>query len=179
MQSQGRVLVGAGLVVAGLVVVVGSLLELDVGLLCLPTVLILLGAAILLRPFLAGPETAVRAAILGPVRRSGSWQVTEEEIWLGVGDVNLDLSEAEIPLGETTIRVFGFVGTTRLWVPEGIGVTVAPTAFLSTIRMMARKRDLFFSSARMMSDGYETAERKIRLETLFFVSDVRVKWAGE
>jgi predicted membrane protein len=45
--------------------------------------------------------------------------------------------------------------------------------------MIARKRDAFFASLRLTSDGYETAERKIRLETIFFVGDVRVKWAND
>jgi hypothetical protein len=175
MRNQGQVFIGITIIVLGLVFLIGGLLNIDTGILCMPTVLILLGVWLLLRPWVAGPDTARRMALLGPVRRDGAWQVADEEIWLFVGDVNLDVTQAQIPLGETRIRVFAFVGTIRLIVPEGVGVAIASTAFVTDANMLGRKRESFLMTTYITSDGYETAERKIRLEPTFFVADVKVK----
>jgi predicted membrane protein len=177
MRNQGRILVGAGLIVAGLVFLVGSLLGVDPGILCFPTFLILLGFALLLRPWLVDPDSAIQAAIFGPINRSGAWQVAEEEIWLLVGDVNLDLADAEIPPGETVLRVFGLVGSVRLFVPEGVGVRVSPTSLLADVRLFDRKWDVFVGTRQPSSDDYETAEYRIRLAPTFLVADVRVRRA--
>jgi len=177
MRYQSRILVGAGLILAGLVFIVGSLLGVDPGILCFPTFLILWGFALLLRPWMADPDTALQAAILGPVNRSGAWQVAEEEIWLLVGDVNLDLAEAEIPPGETLLRVFGLVGSVRLFVPEGVGVRVSPTSLLADVRLFGKKWDVFVGTRQPSSEAYESAEYRIRLAPTFLVADVRVRRA--
>ena len=124
---------------------------------------------------MAGPDTGLQMAVFGPIRRYGVWQVADEEIWLFVGDVNLDLTEAMIPPGETRIHVFSFVSTVRLVVPEDVGVALASTAFVTTSRFFGRKRDQILLAPPLTSDDYETAERKIRLEPTMFVADVKVR----
>jgi lia operon protein LiaF len=175
MRTNGRIIVGLGIIAVGLVILVGNLLDVDLGFLCLPAILILLGIGLLLRPWLASPDTAIRGSVFGPIRRSGAWQVADEEIWLFVGDVNLDLSEAEIPPGESTIRVFCLVSSIRLIVPEGVGVAISPLAFLASVKLLGRKRDIFFAQSSLSSEAYETAERRIRIEPACLVADVSVR----
>ena len=175
MRNQGQIIFGAVVIVIGLVFLAGALFDIDTGILCFPTVLILAGVLLLLRPWMAGPDTGLNMAFFGPVRRYGTWQLGDEEIWLVVGDVNLDVTEAEVPLGETRIRVFSFVSTIRLVVPEGVGVAVAPTAFMTEARLFGRKHNLILTAAPLTSEDYEAAERKIRLEPTMFVADVKVK----
>jgi predicted membrane protein len=177
MRIPGQILVGALFIIGGLVLAVGAIFDVDVGVLCLPTVFILAGVWLLLRPYLIGPDAAIRTIILGNVRYEGSWQVTDGEIWMFVGDVRLDMSEAEIPLGETTIRLFAFVGDVRAWVPEGVGLAVDSIAFLTSSRMFGRKRESFFAPVHLHSDGYETAERRVRLDMVSFVREIRVERA--
>lgn len=175
MRSNGRIIVGIGIIAVGLLILVGNILNVDLGFLCLPAVLILLGISLLLRPWLASPDTAVRASVFGPIRRSGAWQVADEEIWLLVGDVNLDFSEAVIPPGETVVRVFCFVTTIRVTVPEGVGVVVSPLSFLADVKMLGKKRDIFLAQSSLASEDYDTAERKIQVQPTCFVADVRVR----
>jgi predicted membrane protein len=175
MRNQGQILIGIVIIVVGLVFLIGGLLNIDTGILCLPTVLIVLGIWLLLRPWVAGRDTALGMAVFGPVRRAGTWQVADQEIWLLVGDVNLDVTEADIPLGESRIRIFAFVSTIRLLVPEGVGVAVVSTAFLTDANVLGKKREAFLTTTYITSEGYETAERKIRLEPTLFVADVKVK----
>jgi predicted membrane protein len=175
MRRDGRIIVGIGIIVVGLVILAGNLLAVDLGFLCMPAILILLGVGLLLRPWLVSADTAVRATVFGPIRRSGAWQVADEEIWLFVGDVNLDFSGADIPPGETTIRVFCLVSSICLIVPEGVGVAVSPVAFLADIRMLGKKRDIFLAQSRMSTEDYGSAERRIQVQPTCLVADVRVR----
>jgi hypothetical protein len=164
MRNQGQIYIGAAIILIGLLLLIGNVFDVDVGALCLPLGLILLGVWLLLRPQLVGPDTALRMRVFGP-------------IWLFVGDVILDFTRAEIPPGETPIRVYGFVSSIRVTVPQDVGVAVSSTAFVTDARMLGQKRESFLAPVELTSDGYETAERKVRLETIFFVADVRVKQA--
>jgi len=175
MRNYGLMLIGVVIVLFGLMSLIGALFDIDVGDFCFPVGLILLGVWILIRPRLVRPDRALQTRVFGPIRRDGAWQVTDEELWLFVGDVNLDLTQAEIPLGETLIRVSGFVGNVRLFVPEGVGVSVSSTGLVSDVRLLGQRRDGFLAPIDLVSDSYETAERKVRLEMVFFVSDVRVR----
>jgi predicted membrane protein len=175
MRNYGLMLIGVVIVLFGLMSLIGGLLDIDVGDFCFPAGLILFGIWVLLRPRLVRPDRALQTRLFGPIRRDGAWQVTDEEFWLFVGDVNLDLTRAEIPLGETLIRVFGFVGNVRLLVPEGVGVSVSSTGLVSDVRLLSQRRDGFLAAVDLASDSYEIAERKVRLETVFFVTDLRVR----
>ena len=177
MRIPGQVIFGILIIVIGLAFLLGNVFDVDVGALCFPTALILLGVWLLLRPRLVGPDIGLRFRIFGPIRRSGAWQVADEEMWLFVGDVHLDMTQAEIPPGETRIRVFGFVGDVRLLVPEGVGVSVSSMAFVTDARVLGQRRDGFLVPVHLTSDDYEAAERKVHLETMFFVTDVRVRQA--
>lgn len=175
MRNQGQIFIGLIMIFLGILILIGSVFDIDTGMLCVPTVLISLGIWLLLRPWFAGSETGIRMTVFGPIRRDGAWQLADEEIWLLVGDVTLDTTQADIPLGETVIRILGFAGTVRLIVPKGVGVAVSSTAFVTDAKVLGRKRDFFLTTAHLASDGYETAERKIRLVPTYFVADVRVR----
>ena len=177
MQNRGQIIIGAAVILLGLLLLIGNLLDVDIGALCWPAGLILLGIWFLVRPQLVGPDTALRMRIFGPIRRVGVWQVTEQELWLFVGDVILDLAQAQVPVGETPIRVFAFVGNIRLYAPEDVGVAVSSIAFVTDARMLGQKRERFLAPAELVSDGYEAAERKVRLEAMGFVNDIRVRRA--
>jgi predicted membrane protein len=177
MQNRGQIIIGAAVILRGLLLLIGNLLDVDIGALCWPAGLILLGIWFLVRPQLVRPDTALRMRIFGPIRRVGVWQVTEQELWLFVGDVILDLAQAQVPVGETPIRVFAFVGNIRLYAPEDVGVAVSSIAFVTDARMLGQKRERFLAPAELVSDGYEAAERKVRLEAMGFVTDIRVRRA--
>jgi len=174
MRDKWHIYIGGAITLIGLMFLIGSIFKVDVGAFCFPVGLILLGVFLLLRPQLVGPDTSVQLRLLGDVRRSGNWQVAEEEIWIGVGNVKLDMTEADIPVGETRIRVFGFVGDVRLLVPEEVGVSVSSESFFTDARVLGRKRDSFLAPMHFASENYETAERKVLLETSRFVGNLRV-----
>jgi len=175
MRNKRQIFIGGAITLVGLVFLIGGIFHIDVGDFCFPVGLILLGVFLLLRPYLLGPDEPVQLKLLGDVRRYGDWQVADEEIWIGVGDVQLDMTSAEIPAGETRIRIFGFVGDVKLIMPEGVGVSVSSTSFVTDARVLGQKRDSFLTPLHFASDGYEAAERKVRLEVNCFVGNLRVR----
>jgi predicted membrane protein len=177
MRGQGRIVGGILIIFLGVVILASQFLKVDFCPFFFAVLLILFGVALLLRPRMLGADAGLRARLLGPIRHSGAWQVQEEEIWLFVGDVRLDFSKAEIPLGETPIRVFGFVADLRAIVPEDVGVAVTSNAIISNARIYGRKHDSFVVPAHGTSENYETAERKVQLEVTGFIANVRVKAA--
>ena len=175
MRNQGRVVAGIAFIGIGLLFLVGTVFRVDVWAFCLPIGLIVAGAWLLLRPSMVGPDTRVQQKVLGDIRRKGAWDVVDEEIWLGVGDVRLDLTEATIPTGESRIQVFGLVGSVALIVPQGIGVSVSSWAFVTDGKVFGKKEESFVTPLNVESEDYPTAERRVQLETYFFVNDLTVK----
>jgi predicted membrane protein len=175
MRIRGQVLFGIVIVVIGLAFLIGSVFDFDVGTLCFPMALILIGAWILVRPRLEGGDTPLRLRIFGPVRRGGDWQVGDEEILLFIGDVRLHLSEAEVPPGETKIRVYSFISNVRVTVPEGVGVSQTSMAFINDVRTMGQRRSGFLVPVTRSSEGYAEAERKVHVESMAFISDMRAR----
>jgi hypothetical protein len=175
MYNKQQVFIGVAIVLIGVTLLIGNIFDVDVGSLCCPVALMVAGILLLMRPHLLDPDTPGQLRLLGDIRRRGAWQVVDEELWVGIGDVWLDVTQANIPAGETRIRVFSFVGTLRVSVPEGVGVSVSSTAFVTDARVLDHRQDYIVTPFEMSSDGYETAERKVRLEVLAFVGNLRIR----
>lgn len=175
MRNQGQLLAGIIIIAIGVAILFGNVFNINLWAICWPTGMILLGLWLLLRPQLAGPNTGVSLLPLGDVQREGPWTVRDEEIWMFVGDIDLDLTQAIVPPGETRFRVFKFVGDVELLAPADIGLSVSSTAFVSSVKAFGDKVENFLVPVHMASDNYETAERRVRLEVLCFVGDVKVR----
>jgi hypothetical protein len=175
MRNRGQVFVGAALVIIGVVLAIGTIFKIDLWAFCWPVALILIGVWFLVRPRFLSPGTFSNFHPLGGIRRYGSWTVANEEIWTFVGDVELDLVHADIPVGETTLRIYGFVGDVDVSLPADVGLSYTSTAFVTDSRVNERKLEGFIMPSSFTSDNYPSAEKRIRLETLFFVADVKIR----
>jgi hypothetical protein len=172
MVNRWQVLVGAAIIVVGVVFLIGTVFDIDPWAICFPIGLIVAGVLVLSRPqwFTAG-----RLKLLGTVRRYGTWQVANEEFYTGVGDVRLDMTNADIPEGETRIRVLIGVGSVDVRVPEGVGVAVSSMGFVTDAKVLGRKQVAVFTPLEVASDDYQAAGRKVHLEMVNFVGDVKVR----
>lgn len=176
MRNQGQLFFGGLFIFFGLLFLIGTVFSINIWAFCWPIGLILLGVWILLRPQLS-PGTPVRMTPLGSVRRDGVWRVASEEHWIFVGDASFDLTRAEIPAGESTLRLFGFVNDVTLIVPQSVGVAVSSTAFVTDSNVLGQKEETFVMPYTFTSDDYASAERKVRLEATCFVASMKVKRA--
>jgi len=175
MRNPGQLFLGLMIIVIGVVLLVGNVLDVDVWDLFWPALLIIGGLTLLLRPRLVGSRAVASQVLIGDIRRYGQWQVTDQDFWIGVGDLKLDMTQAEVPPGETRINVSGFVADVKLTVPEGVGVAVSSSGFWAETRLFGQKREALLTPVRLVSEDYETAERKIRLDASAFVADVKVR----
>lgn len=175
MGKQTQLILGGILVLWGILIVVSNVFNIDFSAICWPTLLILLGVAILLRPRWLKPDMQWGIRPIADIKRRGVWTASNEEIWTFVGDVKLDLTEAQIPSGETLLRIFGFVVDVDVRLPADVGLAVSSTAFVNEVEIQGQKNETFFGPINYTSPGYENAERKLRLETLFFVADIDIE----
>jgi predicted membrane protein len=177
MRKKTQLVIGGLILLYGLLLLIGEIFHIRFGKLCWPVVLILVGLFLIFLPRLYASRPGFQLNIFPDIHRRGAWKLQPEELLVFVGDVDLDLTQAEIPPGETAIRVYGFVGDIDLIVPPEVGVQVASTAFVSDARLWQQKQSRFISTLEQSSPNYTQAERKVRLETYLFVSDLKVDQA--
>jgi predicted membrane protein len=175
MQNRGQVLVGSSLVLFGGGLLLASLLHINFWAICFPTTLILLGVFFLIaRPPMWEPTTAGNSQFVGDIVRSGEYPVTHEEFRLFVGDVRLDMTRAQFPLGETVIRLNGFVYDADLTLPDEVGVSITANGLVVDTKLGAQHSSNFLSGVQVATANYATAERKLRVVMNSFVGDLRV-----
>jgi predicted membrane protein len=175
MRDQGQFYLGITIVAAGILLLLANIFNINLGILCWPAAFILLGVFLILRPKMVEPGTEMTQRFLGEVERSGPWQVVDEEFWYFVGDLELDMTQADIPYGVTNLRAIGFVGDVDIIVPADVGVQLSSTAFVSEVNMPEGKEETFLTPVNMQTSNYKLADRKINLKTTFFVGDVKIR----
>jgi len=175
MRNKNQVTLGAIVIGLGVLFLIGSITGIRLGRIFWPLVLIGIGVWMLWRPRVVDSNVNIEQRLLGDIKRSGAWAVEETEFWLGVGDADLDLTDADIPLGNTRLRFYGFVGDIDVLVPEGVGVSVKATAFVTDAKVFGQHEDNFFVPYAAKSDNYDIAECKVDIETVYFVTDLKVK----
>lgn len=175
MRNRWLILIGALFILWGVLSLISAVFRVNILAFCLPVVLIVLGVWLLVRPRVLGPDTGFHVLLLGDLHRSGAWRVTGEEIWVGVGDIRLDMTQAEIPAGETALYVLGFIGDVKLRLPPNVGVAVSSAAFVTDAMILGQHRETVFDTLHVTGEGYEAAERRIRLQVTTFVADLCVE----
>lgn len=172
MRYRSQLFIGTVLVVAGLLFLIGELTGIGAWQLCWPTLFIGLGIWLLVRPRFTHAPLDLR--IFGDVRRRGSWQVGDEELWMFIGDAKLDLTEAEIPAGESRFRIFAFIGDVDVRLPAGAGVAVSSVGFVTEANLFGEPHTHFLAPLQWESPDYVAAERKVIVEVVAFIVDLDV-----
>jgi lia operon protein LiaF len=175
MRDKGSVLVGTVLIGLGVLFLLSIWLRINLWGFFWPGLLIVLGVLILVRSRNTPAGTRSEFVLLADIEREGDWPVTNEETWIGVGDVDLDFTHAIVPAGETTIGVRGFVGDVEVIVPQSVGLSINASGFVTNVKRGGGEHPVFLGPYRYQTEGYETAERKIKLETSFFVHDLKLR----
>ncbi len=178
MRTRGMVVLGGFLIFFGLLALASNLFQVNFWTYCWPAGLILVGIWVLVRPNMVSKDTNVSFHLLGDVKRNGAWSATTEEFWIGIGSLELDLTNAIVPLGETKISVYSFVGDLKILIPANLGVKVETGGFISTLKMGDQKQDIFLTSVEVATPGYDQAERRLIIDTVRFVGDSKIKNLG-
>ena len=176
MENRSQVMIGIILVGVGLLLLLGRLIDVDLGQFCWPVGLIVLGALVLLRPRMLPPDTEYTVRPFGDVRRRERWPVRNEEIWMLIGNVHLDLRAADVPSGETLIRIFGLIGDVDLLTPKDVAVKVTVGAFITDMDAPGKKEDGFLATMAWRNAAYEEerSERRLHIDLSMFIADLDV-----
>lgn len=176
MRDKGLLVVGSTLILIGILIFFSNVFNINFWAFCWPIALILLGIWLLFQPRLKLWGADVNVRLLGNILRRDAWIVSDEEIFIFVGDARFDLTQAEIPTGETTIRIYGFVGDVKITLPEpdDIGFSISSMGFVNDTRILDNKRETFLTPVDYKSEGYESSERKVRFVIYYFVIDLDV-----
>jgi predicted membrane protein len=178
MRNQGQLFIGLILVFAGVLFLAGTVFNINMWAFCWPLGLIMLGVWLIARPQMAGPDTRFMQQFIGEIRREGAWQVEDSEIWSFIGDVEMDMTQAHFPVGETKLRLYSFIGDVRIDLPPHVAITATCNAFVNDVRILDEKQEGFLNTVTVTSRDYETAEHRLRLEVTGFVGDVKVRRIG-
>jgi lia operon protein LiaF len=109
------------------------------------------------------------------VHRTGRWHVSDEDIWNLIGDVVLDLRDADIPPGKTEISVHGFVGQVDVRVPPDAGVRVSGQAMVLDANAFDYDQTFIMTPYDGQTLNYEDAERRVHIDLQLFVADLNVE----
>ncbi len=175
MKNRGQIILGAVLTLVGLLLLLGRVLHVDLSAFCIPIGLIAIGAIILIRPYVVSPDTHLSFRPFAGINRRGDWRVQDEEIWIFVGDVNLDLTYASIPPGGARIRLYGFISDMNMTVPDSAPVRVASSAVVTDAKTPDGKEDHFFSTALWQTTEYESAEDRLDVDVVTFITDLNIR----
>ena len=174
MQNRSQALVGAFLLLLGIGFLLANVLKINFWAVCFPAGLILIGVLLLMRPKVFDTSSASSWYLFGDVKRGSDWTPADEEIWLLFGDVKLDFTQAQLPVGETRLRINGLIGDVDVIAPADAGVAVSASGLIVELRTPTDKVDRFLSSANSASLNYASAERKLHVSTTFLIGDIDV-----
>jgi lia operon protein LiaF len=174
MQNRGQLILGGLLILFGILFLISNFFNIDFGAICWPTLIILVGVWIIVRPRMVSEETDLRMWVFGNHYQRGEWSPKDQEIWSFIGDINLDFSQADLDKPETTLKIYCFVADIDLTLPKDIGLSVSWVGFVTDGRIYAERLGGFASPVHYMSEGYEAAEKKLNVDILSFVGDFKV-----
>lgn len=126
-------------------------------------------------------DTTNRSAFIGDVHMGREhFQLKNTNISQFIGDTVLDLTNAQIPYGETKINISAFVGDIKVYIPEDmdLGVTVNSSSFIGDMQVLEQSRSGFMSSVQCKTPYYKEAGKKIRINVSAFIGDIKVKSVG-
>lgn len=148
-----------------------------------PLLLVAIGASIVFgrRSWWRGPKFVVNGRgcapwSIGDIRygNEGNWQLNQDmDLSRGIGDIKLDLTNADITDGEHKIVVNGGIGDVRIRVPDNVNVTVDAHAGIGDLEVFGEHRSGLGVSIhkRVIAPGSAV---ELRIECHHAIGDIRI-----
>jgi lia operon protein LiaF len=108
------------------------------------------------------------------------WELRPLNISHFIGDTTLDLTKAQIPIGETRINVSSFIGDVKVYVPNdlGVGIQVISSCLIGDVKVLDQKRGGVFNQMSVETPSYADTDKRVVLVVSSFIGDVRVTKVG-
>ena len=173
MRDKGQLWMGGVLIFLGLLILLDNIfVNIDFGSLFWPLVFILVGVLIIVRPRMVSSETDVNIRLFGDTREMGEWDAHDAEYWSFIGDVKMDLREANVPAGETVVKLYGFIADLKIRLPEDVAVSVDNIALITESKIFGKKMGGLLTPIDWKSDDYDGAKKKLNIEMVNFIGGV-------
>ena len=175
---RSEVVIGGIILGIGVLLLLGSLFDIDVwGLIC-PAGLIALGILLIFRTRQDPSDRALKIKFVADIRSKANWVPQSEETWGSVLDSRLDFTDADLPDGETVYRVLSFVNDIKATFPVDVGVAIYSLAFMTDSRILGEKQETFFVPFEWQSANYQTAVKKVVFKPTCFMSEIKIEQIG-
>lgn len=169
---------GVAIIIVGVVLLAGGVFDVSLARYLWPLAFIGLGLWLLLGQRRQLEMEPAVDGFISEVKRDGRWEVIPASYRAFISDMKLDMTQAEIPDGETVLYFSGFIGDIKLRVPDDVGVKISVSAFIGETKVLGETRSGFLSPLTLQTADYKLAARRLHIQTNYFISDVKV-WAGE
>lgn len=125
---------------------------------------------------LGDEQTFIKRSLIGEVRfTSNPFELTDMQIWNGVGDVRIDLTNAIIPEGETLIIVENVIGDIQIYMPEDLEYTIQSYVLIGDSSILQSKKGGFNQTTLLRSTDYQSGVRKVKFVLSCAVGSVKVR----
>lgn len=126
-------------------------------------------------------DSTNRSAFIGDIHMGRDhFQLKNTNISQFIGDTVLDLTNAQIPYGETRINISAFVGDIKVYIPDDmdLGVSVNSSSFVGDMQVLDESRSGFMSNVQLKTPYYKESGKKVRITVSAFIGDIKVKSVG-
>lgn len=108
------------------------------------------------------------------------WTLKPMNISHFIGDTIIDLTKAQIPVGETKLNISAFIGDIKVFVPNDmdVGLSVVSNSFLRDSTIFNKRESGFSRSMKEETLDFGQADKKIRLQVSLFIGDITVQRVG-
>lgn len=110
----------------------------------------------------------------GHIRSAENWSVEDGVLRTVFGDIDLDLREANLPVGETALTLLVWVGAIRLRVPHGVGLEVEAQTFVGTVDVLGQREEGLVRDILVRTDGYAEQERRLHVRISTVIGELEV-----
>ncbi|MCP8968679.1 cell wall-active antibiotics response protein LiaF [Ectobacillus ponti] len=104
------------------------------------------------------------------------YELQDWNIRYGIGDVEVDLSTAMIPEGETVLVIHGVIGNIRLHVPYDVELSLHHSVLIGKTVMLGEEDRSWNQTLSWMTEGYAAAPRRVKIVTSLFIGDTEVRY---
>jgi predicted membrane protein len=176
--SQRRYLGGLILIVLGILLILNNF-DIDAWDYVWPLAIILFGVYLITRGRHRSNSQSRLSEfrVLGDSRHAGyTGEIDGADISHFIGDVELNLTGAQLKPGVNKLHVSMFIGDIRITIPAGMAVSASGSVAFGDVRIFDRKEEGIFLSVREKSSGYDSAEKKLHISCAAFIGDITITY---
>jgi hypothetical protein len=111
---------------------------------------------------------------VGHVEAASGLRVEDGVIATVFGDITLDLRSADLPPGETELRLLCWIGTVTVLLPPEVGIDVTAQSLLGGVRVLERHEEGVVNDIHVTSEGYASRPRRLLMRLSSLVGEVTV-----